>query len=116
MNFSHLKVKYLLINLLIALAYPALKGLRSDHKLLAFSDGCTYIGLFLLIAGIINTFFLKGDFDITGFVASRAFSKDKKDFDSYMKEQEDKRKEGFNYPLLCAFILLLIAYVSALFV
>ena len=55
-----------------------------------------------------------GDFDITGFIASRAIGKNKEDFDAYITNQNEKRKDSFNYPLLCGIILIVLAGISAL--
>ena len=115
MNIKNLKVKNLIINLVICLIYPLVRAL-STKSILLFSDSCTIIGLALVIIGVMNSFFLHGDLDITGFIASRALNKNAKEFDAYMKDQEAKRKDSFNYPLLCAFIILIIAYLSSLFV
>lgn len=115
MKFKNIKVKYLIPNLILAFAYPLIKAFTSEKPLLAFSDSCTYIGLAFLITGLVNTFFLHGDLDITGYVAQRAISGEKEDFEKYMVEKEEKRKESFNYSLFSALILFLIAYISSLF-
>ena len=116
MDFRNLNAKSLLINLLIALAYPIIKFFSSSNRLLAFSDACVIIGLFLVIVGMANWLFLKGDFDITAYIAERSLKKENRDFDVYMEDQKEKRKDSFNYPLLCAVILLLISYLTSLFV
>lgn len=115
MNFKNIKLKYLLLNLFILLFYPCVKA-YATKSLLVLSDTCTIMGLVAIIFGVINSLFLHGDFDITGFVAHRRFAQDKQDFDVYMKNQEEKRRGSFNYPLLCAFLLLLIAYLISLFI
>ena len=114
MKFKNLKLKNLIIDVIICLLYPIAKLIKTK-SLLVFSDSLTYIGLFLIIIGVVNSFFIHGDFDITGFIASRAFNKNSKDFDAYMKDQEAIRKGSFNYPLLCSIIVLIIAYISGLF-
>ena len=114
MKLKNIKARDLIINLLVAFAYPLARAIKSENHMLAFSDACTYIGLALLIIGLINTFFLHGDFDITGYIASNAMNKEKKDFSIYMEEQETKRKESFNYPLFSSIILFAAAYISSL--
>ena len=115
MKFKNLKMKNLLIDLFIVLLYPIVKAIASEKHLLVFSDTCVIFGLALLIFGVINSFFLHGDMDITGFIANRAFKKDVS-FDTYMQEQEEKRKDSFNYPLFISFILLILSCLTALFV
>ena len=114
MKFKNLKIKNLIIDVIICLLYPTIKLIKTK-SILIFSDSLTIIGLVLVIVGVVNSFFLHGDLDITGFIASRAFNKDAKDFQAYMDDQEDKRKGSFNYPLLCSIIILIIAYISGLF-
>ena len=114
MNFKNLKIKTLIINLLIALAYPVLKFVTSKNRLLAFSDACVIIGLFLIVVGVATWLSLKGDFDITGYITNRALKKEDRDFDIYMKDQIEKRKDSFNYPILCAIILFILSFITAL--
>lgn len=114
MNLKNLKTKNLIINLLIALAYPVLKLVTSENRLLAFSDACFIIGLFLTIVGIATWLLLKGDFDITAYIADRAFKKEDRDFDVFMKDQKEKRKDSFNYPVLCGIIMLILSFITAL--
>ena len=115
MKLKNIKVKYLIPNLILAFAYPIIKAFTSEKHLLAFSDGCTYIGLAFLITGIVNSFFLHGDLDITGYVAERAITGEKEDFEQYMTKKKEKRKESFNYSLFSALILFLIAFITSLF-
>ena len=115
MNFKNIRIKYLLPSLIIAFAYPIAKAIRSEKTMLVFSDACTLLGLAFIVVGIVNSLFLHGDFDISGYVANRAM-KNKKDFDVYMEEQEEKRKESFNYPLFSGILLLIAAYLSSLLV
>lgn len=115
MNFKNIKLKYLLLNLFILLFYPCVKAYASK-SLLVLSDTCTIIGMIAIIFGVVNSFFLHGDLDITGFVAHRRLSDTKQDFETYMKNQEEKRRGSFNYPLLCGFLLFIIAYLISLFV
>ncbi|MBQ0036500.1 MAG: DUF3899 domain-containing protein [Firmicutes bacterium] len=116
MKFKNIKVKDLIIHLILVFAYPIIKGIVSDNHLLAFSDSCTLISMFLLVAGILNALYLKGDFDMTGFIVNRSFLKNQEELDSYLRKQKEKREDGFNYPLLCAILLFIIGYITSLFV
>ena len=114
MNLKNLKIKNLITNLLIALAYPILKFATSKNRLLAFSDACFIIGLFLIIVGILTWLLLKGDFDITTYIADRVFKKEERDFNTFMKDQKEKRKDSFNYPFFCGIIMLILSFITAL--
>ncbi len=116
MNFKNLKIKTLLTNLLICLAYPLVKAYVSTDKLLIFSDTCVIIGFLCLLFGAINSLILRGDYDITSYIMQRTINKSNQNFDNYKKDKEEKRKDSFNYPLLCGIILIIISYLSALFV
>lgn len=115
MKLKNIKIKNLLIDLFIIMLYPIVKAIVSNKHLLVFSDTCVIFGLVLLIIGVINSFFLHGDLDITGFIASRAL-KNNVTYEEYMTDQEEKRKDSFNYPLFISFILLILGYLTALFV
>ena len=117
MNFKNLKIKPLLINLGICFAFPIIKAYVETNKILVFSNTCTIIGLLCLLFGIINSLVLHGDYDITSYIMHRTLNKNnKQNYDSYKKDKEEKRKDSFNYPLLCGIILIIISYLSALFV
>ena len=114
MKFANFNIRYFITNLIVVMLYPIYRYVSNNNSLLAFSDACFIIGLFLLIVGIVLVLYNHGDFDITGFIASRAFAKNKEDFDSYIANQKEKRKDSFNYPLLCGIILIIISAVTAL--
>ncbi len=114
MKFANFRLNYFITNMIVALLYPIYRYVSSSNSLLAFSDGCFIIGLFLLIVGIVLILYAHGDFDITGFIASRAIGKNKEDFDVYITNQNEKRKDSFNYPLLCGIILIILSFLSAL--
>ena len=116
MNFRNFKLKDYLINVGIALIYPLIRGISSENHLLVFSDTCLIIGMFVLIYAVINSLFLHGDYDITAYVANRTFNKDRDDYEEFVKEQEEKRKDSFNYPLLSALTLFLLSFISSLLV
>lgn len=113
MNFRNLKIKNLIGNLLIVLAYPILKGVITK-KMIMFCDSCTIIGLALLLVGAVNILVLHGDFDIIGYIARRN-DPNRKNYDAYSKDQHEKRKDSFNYPLLEAIILFIISYLFSFF-
>ena len=114
MKLANFRFKYFITNMIVVLLYPIYRYVSNNNSLLAFSDACFIIGLFLLIVGIVLILYGHGDFDITGFIASRAFANNKEDFDSYLANQKEKRKDSFNYPLLCGIILIVLAGISAL--
>ena len=116
MNFKNLKIKTLLTNLLICLAYPLIKAYVSTNKLLIFSDTCVIIAFLCLLFGVINSLILHGDYDVASYIMQRTINKSNQNYDNYKKDKEEKRKDSFNYPLLCGFILIMISYLSALFV
>ena len=116
MNIKNFNFRIFITNLIVDLLYPILKAVSSKNSLLAFSDACFIIAMIMALIGIAYALYLHGDFDITGYIASRSLNKEKKDFDVYMEDQKTKRKDSFNYPLLCAIILFLLSYLSALFV
>ena len=114
MNSKNFNLETLLINLIVVLMYPILKCVSNNNSLLAFSDSCMIMSLVMFIIGIFYNLFLKGDFDISGYITERAFRKEKRDLDVYMEDQKAKREDSFNYPLLCAIILLIISIFTAL--
>ncbi|MBQ6492504.1 MAG: DUF3899 domain-containing protein [Erysipelotrichaceae bacterium] len=115
MKISNFRLKNFLINLLVCFMYPILRYVSNDNSLRAFSDACLIIGLFLALVAVAVFLFMAGDFDITGYIASRAFGKNQEDFDTYKDKQNEKRKDSFNYPLLCAVVLIITSYISSLF-
>lgn len=110
------KLSSFIPNLVIALCYPIIKTCISDNKLLVFSDSCIIVGLLFTVIGIFNLLYLSGDFDITAYITSKFLLKENRSFDTYESDAHEKRKDSFNYPLLCAFILLIIGYLTSLFV
>ena len=114
MKFANFRLNYFITNLIVVLLYPIYRYVSNNNSLLAFSDACFIIGLFLLIVGIVLILYGHGDFDITGYIASRALGKNKEDFASYIANQKEKRKDSFNYPLLCGIILIVLSVLTAL--
>lgn len=115
MNFKNIKLKNLLVNLLITLIYPIVKLFISNNKIIAFSDSCFILGVLLSIVGTVNLLVIHGDLDITGFILQRSLNKNTHDYQTFKKDQDNKRKDSFNYPLLCGIILIIISYITSLF-
>ena len=68
----------------------------------------TIIAMVLLIGGVVYALILHGDYDIAGFIVKRgANSKEELNYQSYKKEQKEKREEAFNYPLFLAIVYLI---------
>lgn len=103
-------------NLVIALCYPIIKTCISENKLLVFSDSCIIVGLLFTVIGIFNLLYLSGDFDITAYITSKFLLKENRSFDTYESDAHEKRKDSFNYPLLTGILLVIISYITALFV
>ena len=128
MKFKNFKFTTFLTNMIVLLLFPIFKLVSSEKPLLAFSDSCMIIAIIMALIGIVFNLYLSGDFDITGYIAGKAFNRNKKDFeafkhdqenrdfDIYMQDQKEKRKDSFNYPLLCSILMFLISLISALFV
>ena len=70
----------------------------------------------LLIAGVVYSLYLHGDFDISSYVMRRARSNaPKQTFEAYKANQKERREASFNYPLFLGAVYmaaaLFIAYV-----
>ena len=115
MKIRNFRLKNFLINLMVCFMYPIMRYVSNDDSLRVFSDSCFVIGLFLALAGIAVSLFMAGDFDITGYIASRSFGKNQEDYDTYKEKQNKKRKDSFNYPLLCAIVLIITSFISSLY-
>ncbi len=115
MKGKRAKLRVLLSHLIITLSYPAARALTApDHRLLRFTDAITITALVLLIGGLIYSMILHGDFDISTFVFRRGAQKEmKQDFRTYKSEQEEKRAEAFNYPLILGLFYLVLAAILA---
>ncbi len=102
-RFLHINPRLMIIHLIITLAYPAAKALISErNRLLIFSDSLTYVSLLLVIAGVVYSLYLHGDFDISGFLLKRGVLRKKEEgqsFEAYMADRKEKREAAFNYPL-----------------
>ena len=116
MKFKNIKVKNLIIGLLIVLAYPLVKSMSADNKLLVFSDTSLILAFPLLIISIVYSLYLHGDFDTTTFIAFKYLTQTKEEYDHFENRIRDKRKDSFNYPLFFSIILLLLSFITSLLV
>jgi len=108
------KLSYFLPNIIVSGAFPFIFAMRAPkaERLLKFTNALTIVGLIMIIFGVIYHLYLKGDFDITQYLAKRSMdAKNTKPFDAYMEDKEDKKKELFNYPLLVGFLFIGISVV-----
>ncbi len=109
LNIKNLNPRVLLTHIIITLGYPAAKAFVTEgNKLQVFTDAMTIIAMVLLIGGVVYALILHGDYDIAGFIVKRgANSKEELNYQSYKKEQKEKREEAFNYPLFLAIVYLI---------
>ena len=71
-RFKNIKLKYIIIHLIVTLAYPAARAFRADkNRLMLFTDAMTVIGALLIVLGVFYGFYLRGDFDRTSYVFQR---------------------------------------------
>ena len=81
-----------------------------------FTDCLTIVAAILLIAGVVYSLYLHGDFDISSYVMRRARGNaPKQTFEAYKANQKERREASFNYPLFLGAVYmaaaLFIAYV-----
>ena len=116
MNFRNFKLSGFLPNFIIAMAYPAVRALSSEaSRLLHLVNAMTVIGLVMIILGVLYNLVLKGDFDITRFIADRAMKHTQKGYKAYKEDREDEREGSFNYPLFVGIILIAASIVLSRF-
>lgn len=115
LNIKNLNPRVLLTHIIITLGYPAAKAFVTEgNKLQVFTDAMTIIAMVLLIGGVVYALILHGDYDIAGFVVKRgANSKEELNYQSYKKDQKEKRAEAFNYPLFLAIVYLIASAIIA---
>lgn len=111
----------LLSHVIITLAYPIAKGITADQNgLTVFTDAMTIIALVLVIGGIVYSFILKGDFDISSFTVRRGVKhtdpEKPLDFRNYERDRRQERERAFNYPLFLGFVYLIAAAFLAYFI
>ncbi len=105
-------------HLIITLAYPIAKGITAEHNgLTVFTDAMTIIALILVIGGIIYSFILKGDLDISSFTFRRGLRhtdpEKPLDYRNYERDRREARKNAFNYPLFLGIVYLIAAAILA---
>ncbi len=115
LNPKNIKLTPLLTLLIITLAYPAAKGFTAEARgLLVFTDVLTIVASLLLIAGVVYSLVLHGDFDIATFALNRGMRKDmKQDFRAFKEDKDEEREEAFNYPLFLGLAYYAVALIIA---
>ena len=115
MNFRHFRFRQFLPYLLTALIYPLVTLLTAEKKLLKCTDALTITGFVFLILGVASSLVRRGDFDITEYVGRRGRG-EKKSFEAFKRDKDEKRKDSFNYPFLTGLTLIaLSALLSVIF-
>ncbi|MBR3227245.1 MAG: DUF3899 domain-containing protein [Erysipelotrichaceae bacterium] len=114
MKFKNLNWGALAKAILICLIYPVARGIIAKNHMVAFCDSMTIIGLLAIIFGVFNEGVLQGDYDIHSYIARRkALRNEKVDYEAYRAQQENKRKDSFNYPLLVGIIFTVASIIVA---
>ena len=114
-RFKNIKIKWLIVHLIITLAYPAARGITAPRNgLQMFTDAMTVIGALLIVLGVFYTFYLKGDFDRSAYIFKRGFERGiVKPYEAYVQDNQEKREESFNYPLFLGVIYIAASVVIA---
>lgn len=114
-RFQNLKPQTLFTHVIVTLLYPLARAIMaSSQRLLIFTDCLTIIAAILLIAGIVYSFYLHGDFDISSFVMRRARSNaPKQTFEAYKANQKERREASFNYPLFLGIVYIAVSLIIA---
>lgn len=114
-RFKNLKPQTLLTHVIVTLLYPLARAIiASSQRLLIFLDSLTIIAAILLIAGIIYSLYLHGDFDISSYVMRRARSNaPKQSYETYKANQKERREASFNYPLFLGIVYIVLSYLVA---
>ena len=72
-RFKNIKPQTLLTHVIVTLLYPLARVvMASSQRLLVFTDCLTIVAAILLIAGVVYSLYLHGDFDISSYVMRRA--------------------------------------------
>lgn len=115
-RFKNIKVKYLIIHLIVTLAYPAARAITATkNKLQFFTDAITIIGILLILIGVFYSFYLHGDFDRTSYVFQRSLSRGGivKPYEAYQADSKQRREDGFNYPLYLGILYIIVSAILA---
>ena len=116
-KFRNIQPRLLGIHLLITLAYPVARALISERtKLLILTDSLTITAGVLIIAGIVYSLYLHGDFDISAFLLRRGMARKKEQpqpYEAFRQDRKQKREEAFNYPLFLGILYLAVSLILA---
>jgi len=117
-KFKKINPRTMISHLIITLAYPAARGFTTKpNGLTVFTDALTIIGLILIIGGIIYSFILKGDLDISSFTFRRGLRhtdpEKPLDFGKYERDRRDQRESSFNYPLFLGILYIIVSLILA---
>ncbi len=116
MKLKNIRLTNVIIVSMFILTYPLLKSLTSEgNKALIFLDAMTITSLGMVIFGVIYNLYLKGDFDASKFVIQRNLFRKNTTYETYSANEQEKRKDSFNYPLFLGIVYLCIAYLAAKF-
>ena len=112
-----MKPRLLIVQLMITLAYPIAKAAISEYnRLLIFTDSLTIIAALLLIAGVLYSLYLHGDFDISSFLFRRGVQRGqarRQSFETFKANRREERENSFNYPLFLGLVYIIVALVLA---
>lgn len=112
-----MKPRLLIVQLIITLSYPIAKAAISEYnRLLIFTDSLTIIAAVLLIAGVLYSLYLHGDFDITSFLFRRGVQRGqarRQSFETFKANRREERENSFNYPLFLGLVYIIVALVLA---
>ncbi len=116
-RFHAMNPRLLIVQLIITLAYPIAKAAISEYnRLLIFTDSLTIIAALLLIAGVLYSLYLHGDFDISSFLFRRGAQRGqarRQSFETFKANRREERENSFNYPLFLGLVYIIVALVLA---
>lgn len=125
-KLKKIKPSILIAQLIITLAYPAVRAFTgTGNRLLVFTDALTIVALVLLIVGIIYSMVLRGYLDISSYFMQRGIRSFKfferrsseqsknQSIGEFLQENRDRRADAFNYPLFLGVLYLIVTIVIA---
>ncbi len=117
MKFKNLIFSHLIAYLFVACLYPMYRVLSAErNRLLEAINSFTIVGGVFLLLGIIASFILHGDTDVSSYVVKRAlFPKKTKPFQSYKQDRKEERERSFNYPLFTGILMIAAAILMTFF-
>lgn len=115
--FKNFKFSSFIANFSFAISYPIIKTIVTDgNKMVIFSDTILIMALVFIIVGVIYSFVLHGDLDITSFVAKRTLSRNSNlSYEKFTEDNKNKRKGSFNYPIFVGIVCIIISYIVSIF-